>query len=129
MFDLSWYYNLNSPPFSPPAWFFAPAWTFLYTTMFIALVIYATRPSVLNKSWGYTLFFAQIALNLCWPAVFFLIHNIGMAFAIIIILDIFVILNIVEFYKVAHSSAIILLPYLFWLIFATYLNAGYLILN
>lgn len=129
MFNLTWYHTLNKPPFTPPAWVFAPAWTFLYITIFLALLVYGIKPYSGSKNWGFTLFFLQLLLNLVWSPVFFGIHNIGMAFAIIVLLDIFVILNAIEFYKVSKTSGNLLLPYFIWLLYATYLNAGYFVLN
>ena len=124
-----WYKTLIKPPLTPPAWIFSPAWIFLYITIFLALFNYIVKKSVRNKSWGYILFFSQLALNFCWSPVFFYIHNIGMALAIIVVMDVFVVLTFIEFFRVSKSAGFLLIPYLIWILFATYLNAGFFVLN
>jgi len=129
MLNLIRYNSLNRPFLTPPAWIFAPVWTILYITMFAALFLFAAKPSFQNKRKGYALFFSQIIINVCWAPVFFGLENTGLALILIIILDIFVLLNIITFYKISKISAIILIPYFIWILFATYLNIGIFVLN
>ena len=129
MFDLTWYNTLNQPFLTPPAWVFAPAWTFLYITIFAALIVYAFRKSDKNKTWGYVLFFAQMLLNLLWSPIFFYYHNIALALVVVVLMTVLVLWNIVEFYKISKIAGAILIPYLCWTIFAAYLNFGILVLN
>ena len=128
MFKSVWYYNLQKPLFAPPNWIFPPVWSILYFTMFAALLLYIFKPAQ-NKISGYIYFAAQLTLNLLWTPVFFGLKNIVLALIVIIFLDIFVILTIKSFYKVSKISGVILIPYLIWILFATYLNIGYLILK
>lgn len=129
MFDLTWYHTLTQPPLTPPAWIFSPVWIFLYISMGVSLFIFAKEPSFENKTWGYILFFTQLLTNLAWIPAFFEFKNITLAFGIIVLLDILVIFNIFEFFKTSKPAGKILIPYLIWIIFATYLNLGFLILN
>ena len=129
MFDLLWYNTLIQPPFTPPSWVFAPAWTFLYLTIFAWFIIFAFKKTAKSKIWGYILFFSQMFLNLSWPPVFFYFHNIALALVILVFMLILVIWNIIEFYNVSKASAILLMPYLAWIIYAVYLNSGFLVLN
>ena len=127
--DYSWYSALIQPPLKPPAWLFAPVWTVLYITMAVSLFLYARKYTIKSKAWGYVLFFTQLLVNLSWSPAFFGLKNIGLALALIILLDILVLLNILEFYKISKTAGRILIPYFLWLIFATYLNLGIFILN
>lgn len=129
MIDYNWYSTLIAPPLKPPAWLFGPVWTILYITMAVSLFLYAKKSSYNNKAWGYVLFFTQLLVNLSWSPAFFGLKNIALAFAIIVILDILVLFTIFEFSKVSKSAARCLIPYFIWILFATYLNLGYLILN
>ena len=129
MYNSFWYDLLIKPPLTPPAWIFAPVWAILYIMIFVAFAIYAIKPYSGNKSWGYIVFFIQMLLNLCWSPVFFYFHNIGMALAVIIIMDVFVILNIIEFFKVSKTAGLLLIPYFLWILFAIYLNFGFFIQN
>ena len=127
--DYSWYNALNQPILKPPAWLFAPVWTILYISMGIALFLYARKYTIKSKTWGYVLFFTQLLVNLSWSPAFFGMKNIGLALALIILLNILVLFNIIEFFKISKSAARCLIPYFLWLLFATYLNFGYFILN
>lgn len=129
MIDLIWYQTINYPPLTPPSWVFPLAWTALYTMIFLSFVLFAVKRTEKSKLWGYVLFFGQLVLNLLWPPVFFGLHKIFWGLVIITILDILVFFNIKEFYKISKKSALFLIPYLLWLLFATYLTAGIFILN
>ena len=129
MFDFTWYQNLIQPPLAPPAWVFAPVWTVLYISMGVALFLFARKISFDKKTWGYVLFFTQLLVNLSWTPAFFGVKNIGLALAIVILLDILVLLNIMEFWKISKTASRILIPYFIWILFATYLNIGILVLN
>lgn len=128
MFKSVWYYNLTKPPLAPPDWIFPPVWSTLYFSMLVALLLYLFKPSQ-NKKSGYIYFIAQLILNFLWTPTFFYLQNIVLALIVIILLDIFVILTIKSFYKISKISGLILIPYLLWILFATYLNIGYLVLN
>lgn len=128
MYSSLWYNSLLRPPFSPPNWLFAPVWIVLYLLMFISLIIYFLKPQQDKKS-GYIYFFIQLLLNILWSPVFFMLQNIGGALVVVILLVIFVFLTIKRFYLVSKLSAYMLLPYFVWIIFATYLTAGYFLIN
>ena len=127
--NLIWYETLNKPPFTPQSEVFAPAWTILYILIFLSLVIFLAKHTNNNKTAGVVLFIIQLVLNFLWSPVFFYWQNISLGFAVVLLLDIFVIGTIIAFYNVSRISALLLAPYLLWLIFATYLNLGFLILN
>ena len=123
-----WYKTLNSPPFAPPADIFAPVWTLLYTMIFISFILFvcSNKP---NKKAGYACFMIQIILNLLWSPVFFFYKSIEGAFVVVVLLDIFVFLTIKEFFQKTKWAALLLAPYFVWILFATYLNFGYMLLN
>lgn len=129
MFDYNWYLSLVQPPLAPPAWLFSPVWTILYISMAVALFLYAKKHTQKRKSWGYVLFFTQLLTNLAWTPAFFWVKNFGLALAIVILMDVLVLFNIIEFSKVSKSAGRTLIPYFVWILFATYLNAGIFVLN
>ena len=128
MYNSEWYNNLIQPPLSPPNWLFTPVWAILYILILFALILYILKESD-NKKSGYIYYIIQIVLNFIWSPVFFGLKNIELAFFIIVLMDIFVILNIRKFYSIYKLSGIFLIPYLLWILFATYLNGTYWILN
>lgn len=124
-----WFNNLNKPLFNPPSSVFTPVWIVLYCLMALSLIFFIITKSEYNKTKGYVFFSLQLFLNLIWSPVFFLMQNIGFALFIIVLLDIFVILTVKEFFKVSKISSFLLFPYLLWILFATYLNGAYFYLN
>ena len=127
MFDSIWYDTLNKPFLNPPAEIFKPVWIILYITIFISLILYTKQRNRNIK--GYVFFIIQLVLNLIWVPLFFGMHNIAAALADIILLDIFLLLTIKEFYKVSKTAALFLVPYFLWILFAFYLNFSILINN
>lgn len=128
MFKSDWYYSLIKPSFAPSDWIFRPVWIILYFTVFAALLLYVFKPAK-NKRIGYVYFVLQLIFNLLWTPAFFYLQNIKLALFVIILLDIFVFFTIKKFYSISKLSGLILIPYFIWILFATYLNIGYLILN
>ena len=129
MYNSLWYNLLNKPFLNPPAWIFPPVWIILYATILIALILYTFKFSRKSKVKGYIFFIMQMILNLAWSPAFFMMKNIGLALIVVVLLDLLVILMIIEFFKVSKLSSYILVPYLIWILFATYLNISYFILN
>jgi tryptophan-rich sensory protein len=117
----SWYATLNHPPGTPPDWFFAPVWTILYALMAISAWRIWHYP---NHTSALKLWFVQLAFNALWTPVFFGLHQIGLAIAIIIILDLIIIQTIDVFAARDGVAALLLIPYLLWNFYATYLNVG-----
>ncbi|MEO0089749.1 MAG: TspO/MBR family protein [candidate division WOR-3 bacterium] len=126
----TWYLQLNKPPFTPPNWLFAPAWTTLFLLMGISLYL------VWNQGWenkqvkkAILIFAIQLILNILWSFIFFTLKSLLFAFIEIIILWIAILLTIINFQKVSKPSAYLLLPYLLWVSFASVLNFSLLTLN
>jgi tryptophan-rich sensory protein len=67
-------------------------------------------------------FVIQLILNVLWSAIFFGWHNPGAALADIIILWLTIALTIFEFAKISPAAAWLMVPYIAWVTFASYLN-------
>lgn len=125
-----WYRTLERPPGTPPDAVFGPVWTVLYAMIGLALarVWHASSP-VAAKRGGYTSFAIQFLLNLSWTPVFFGAHQPGWSLGIIVLLVGAIVWNLREFLRVDRPAGYLLLPYLAWVSYATYLNAGFWWLN
>lgn len=128
MYNSDWYNSLIKPFLSPPDGVFLPVWTVLYITILISFILYFTNPNK-NKKSGYIFFFVQFVLNLSWSFVFFKFKSISGGLIIIFLMSVFIFLTIKKFYSVSKVSGLILIPYFLWVLFAAYLNLGFLILN
>ena len=124
-----WFSLLTKPSFNPPSWIFSPVWTVLYTLMGISLFLFLKADNFKNKTIGVVFFAIQLVLNGLWSIVFFGLHQLLLAFVVIMALLVFIILSIIEFYKVSKPAAYILIPYLIWASFASVLNISLYLLN
>jgi benzodiazapine receptor len=126
----SWYAALQKPGFTPPGWVFGPVWTVLYLLMGVAAFLVwqkglGTRVVRIALLW----FLVQLALNAAWTPVFFGLHRIGLAVAVIVLLWAAILVTMYYFFRVARSAGMLLVPYLFWVSFAAVLNAAIWHLN
>ncbi|MEO9512531.1 MAG: TspO/MBR family protein [Flavobacteriaceae bacterium] len=118
-----WYLTLNKPSFNPPNWLFAPVWTALYIMMGIAAGIVWSKG--FHHIWVKTALYHfgfQLLFNALWSIVFFGFKSPIWALAIIFILLTLIILTIRWFKVVSKLAAILLIPYMLWVCFATLLN-------
>ncbi len=126
----TWYVALEKPPGNPPNWIFGPVWTTLYALIGIslALVWHRAAPGQIKTS-AIAWFVMQMVLNLAWTPIFFGAHQINAALIVIAGMWISIAVTIYYFRKADRVAALLLVPYLLWVSYATYLNAGYAVLN
>jgi len=118
----SWYGDLVKPSFAPPNAVFGPVWTVLYVMMAVA-AWRVWRAADRDTTRGpLTLFALQLALNLGWTVVFFGLEKIGAAVATIVVLDVGVVVTLLAFRTIDRGAALLMVPYLAWVSFATVLN-------
>lgn len=119
----TWYIELNKPSFNPPNWIFGPVWTLLYIMMGLSagLVWKKGLENPLVKK-GLLIYLVQLGLNLSWSVVFFGNQEIFGALLVILALLFMIIMNILFFLKVNRIAGYLLVPYLFWVLFASFLN-------
>lgn len=75
------------------------------------------------------IYYLQLFVNAMWSIIFFVLKWRLFAFIWIILLDILVIVMISEFYKKDKLAGLLQIPYLIWILFASYLNLFVFILN
>jgi tryptophan-rich sensory protein len=120
----AWYPALNKPPFNPPNWIFGPAWTVLYTLMGVALDRVSRQDGMPGEvRLAQTIFGIQLALNALWSLLFFGARSPLAALIEIVLLWIAIVATIVAFARISKLAALLLIPYLLWVTFATVLNA------
>ncbi len=125
----SWYMLLEKPSFTPPDWLFGPVWSTLYVLMGISLFLVVRHAIKGSSIRAVQLFFLQLFLNLLWSIVFFGSHSIGGGLVVIITMWFLIVLTILKFAKISQTASLLLLPYLAWVTFATYLNFAIFMLN
>ena len=121
------YNTLQKPPLSPPGFIFGIVWSILYLLMGIAygmLVYKGKSDAEVSK-----IYWTQLIINLIWPILFFVFKIRLFSSIWIIILLILVISMVIKFYKKDKIIGYSQIPYLLWIMLATYLNIGVYILN
>lgn len=124
-----WFDSLVKPALYPPPAAFGIVWTVLYVLMGLALALVAAARGARARGLAIALFVVQLLLNLAWSPVFFGARQITAALVLIVVLDVAVILTILQFRRVRTLAAALLLPYLAWILFATYLTFAFLQAN
>ena len=126
----TWYAGLAKPVLNPPAWVFGPAWTTLYALMGIAaFLIWKNGWERKDVRMALGVFGIQLFLNAIWSIIFFGLQSPGWALVDIVLLWLAIVWTIVVFYKISKPAAYLLVLYLLWVTFASYLNYSVLLLN
>ena len=129
MRNIDWYHSLNLPVFTPPDWLFAPAWIIIYLMIFSSFLVFIKAKSPMKKANALVFFIVQLLLNFIWSSVFFNNTDIQGGLIIVIIMWLFIVFTIYEFYKISQPASYLLVPYFLWTTFAVYLNFEIYILN
>lgn len=125
----SWYQTLRKPPGTPPNAVFGPVWTFLYILIGISLARLWHLPASPPRRRALVAFAAQFTLNLSWTPIFFGAHAIAPALLVILTLLVAILIQIRLAWPVDRPAALLLIPYALWVSYASYLNAGFLVLQ
>lgn len=129
-FMYPWYGTLKKASWNPPNWVFGPVWTVLYLLMAISIwLVSQTNTSQKEKSFAYIIFFIQLILNVLWTFLFFYMHNPFWALIELGVLIIFIGVTIFLFWRIHRGAALLLIPYLFWCLYAFSLNFAIVMLN
>jgi len=124
-----WFNDLTKPAHNPPPMTFSIVWTVLYIVMGLAVAMVAAARGASGRGLALALFFVQFLLNLAWPPLFFGLHEMTRALWLLVVLDVAVLATIAAFWRVRMPAALLLVPYLAWLLFATVLNWQFLEAN
>ena len=125
-----WYATLTRPTWNPPNWVFGPVWLTLYTLMGIAAyLVWQKRKTHTLAKLALGVYGAHLVANALWSILFFGMQNPQIAFFEIIMLDILIALTMALFCRISKTAGLLLLPYMGWALFASYLNYTIWMLN
>ena len=116
----SFYAQLSKPSWAPPAWVFGPVWSTLYALMGVAAWLVWRSPGSNKVALG--LFGAQLAANALWSWLFFAWHRGAMASVEVLVLLALIVATVVTFGRISRMAALLLVPYLLWVSFASVLT-------
>jgi len=122
-----WYKKLHKSPLTPPNWVFSVVWPLLYASIavYYVLMILNTLCSSFTCI-PLILFTVQMGLNFLWPLIFFTYEKPKPAFLILLCMVGLTAATVYYSYQISPTYTYIILPYLAWITFASYLN-GYIV--
>ena len=123
------YNSYTKPPLSPPGIVFPIAWVILYALMGIASYIVYEEGKGEKKKEALTFYAIQLPVNYIWPIIYFRFEAYWVAVVVILILLALVVITSFKFKEISNTAFYLMIPYVAWLIFATYLNIGVAVLN
>jgi benzodiazapine receptor len=119
----SWYPTIAKPSYTPPGIFIGIMWTIIYILSAISLFLFV------NKGRGKRMFWPVISLyilngitNASWSYVFFVRHELWLAVISAVLIWLTVGILIISIWKISRIAGLLLMPYLGWASFATYLT-------
>ena len=124
-----WFQNLVKPGIYPPPATFGIVWTILYVMIGLSIALVCAAWGARGRGVAILAFVIHFLLNLAWTPVFFGMKEITAALVVLVMVDITLLVVIALFWKVRRLAAMLLLPYLAWVLFATALNWQFLQLN
>ncbi len=128
--NLPWYETLERPGFTPPNSIFPVVWTVLYAMMAIAVwQFWRAKGKDEDRRLGLIWFAIQLGLNVAWSFSFFWLRSPGTGLVVILVLLIAIAVTIALFDRSSRIAALLLVPYLLWVCFATALNFAFWFLN
>jgi len=116
------YGELSLPTWAPPGWIFGPVWSVLYLMMGVAAWLVWQRTGWTLAFGALPLFTLQLAANALWSWLFFHFHQGALAFAEVLVLWALILATFLSFWRVRRGAALLLLPYLAWVAFASALT-------
>ena len=118
----TWYSTLNRSTLTPPNYVFPIAWTILYGIIGICGWLIWREPSFRKLSVIKTLYLTQLILNWSWTPLFFGFHLTGLSLVVLVAMNILVCAFICLSYQKMKAVSLLMIPYLSWIVFASYLN-------
>ncbi len=120
------YNSLIKPPLAPPKLAFPIAWSIIYFLMGLSYFLWRRE----DKSFPLSLlYYIQLFVNAFWSIIFFVWKWRFIAILWILLLDGLVLYMVYQFLGRKKISAYLNIPYVLWILFATYLTIGIYILN
>ncbi|MBA4764346.1 MAG: tryptophan-rich sensory protein [Erythrobacter sp.] len=127
--DSAWFQALEKPSIFPEPKWFGIVWTILYVMIGLSVALVASAWGARGRTAALWMFAVHFVLNLAWTPVFFSMQQITAALVVIALIVLTLLAVIGLFWKVRKLAALLLLPYLAWVCFATLLNYEFMRLN
>lgn len=115
----------------PPGWVFGVVWPILYLLMGWALfrMAHLPKPVRTKATWTFVFFALQLTLNVAWSPVYAQVDREELSTALIYAVLLTASVTTVGFAQYDTAAGGLMLPYLAWLTFASYLSCDSVVLR
>ena len=118
-----WYKSLNKPSWQPADWVFPTVWTVLYLmNAFAGWLVWEAMGTLGLGWWAMAIYGIGLLLNSAWSAIFFGLKRMGFAMIEVGLLWIAIVLQGIIFFQIVPLAGILVIPYVFWVSIAAFLN-------
>jgi len=117
-----WFQTLRIPSWMPPTKIITGMWTILAVLTCISAILAWDNTAAPDRPTLAALYLVNVFLNLAFSYLFFVRHQIGSATLEALLLAISVAIVGVQVWPVARVAALLLAPYLLWVLYAAYLS-------
>lgn len=118
----NFYSQLNLSALTPPNVVFPIVWTLLYASLVISFDMVLNHTDITKIRPAAQVFTLNLFLQALWTFVFFYNAYFLVGFAVLVVLDFVTAAMIKIFFDIKRKAGLLLIPYILWLLFATYLN-------
>jgi len=126
---MAWYDTLHLPSFTPAGGIIGIVWTILFILLAIGMILIVRNGKKETTRLPLVVFGINILLNVLWTVLFFGIHEIGFAFFEALLLAFSVIVLMKVSWNTSRTATYLFLPYVLWVLFASYLTYSIWMLN
>lgn len=127
--DTVWFQSLTKPSIFPPPAAFGIVWTLLYVMIGFSVALVTSAWGAHGRGIAIIVFGVHFIGNLAWTFVFFGMQNMALGLGVLIYTTLTLLVVLVLFARVRRLAAILLLPYLAWVAFASVLNWQFMVEN
>ena len=120
---MEWYDKIEKSPLTPPKYVFGIVWPILYLLMFVSFNLVYRNEKCYQFCDPLKYFMVQFVLNITWTTLFFKYKMTKTALFSLFIMIMFTLITILQFYQISNVAAYLLIPYLLWICFASYLTS------
>jgi len=118
----SWYAGINKPSWTPPNSVFGPVGSALYLMMGLAAWLVWRKAGFSGAPGAMLLFGLQLIGNAAWSGIFFGLRRFDLGFLTIVVLWALILVTVIAFRRHDARAALLLVPYLAWVGYASALN-------
>jgi len=120
---MEWYDKIEKSSLTPPKYVFGIVWPILYLLMFVSFNLVYRNEKCYQFCDPLKYFMVQFVLNITWTTLFFKYKMTKTALFSLFIMIMFTLITILQFYQISNVAAYLLIPYLLWICFASYLTS------